>query len=78
MFNLYEEIKCNIALLCYFFLTRTQYIKQNKDMQKKVSGFFWKYLILFIQVFNTAVAIKVIFTSISNQWFTLGHLKLPR
>lgn len=35
-------------------------------MQKKVSDIFWKYLILFMQVFNTAVAIKVIFTSISN------------
>lgn len=66
MFNLYEEIKCNIALLCYFLKTRTQYIKQNKEKQKKVSGFFWKHLILFMQVFNTAVAIEVIFTSISN------------
>lgn len=35
-------------------------------MQNKVSNFFWKYLILFMQMFITAVAIKVIFTSISN------------
>lgn len=27
-------------------------------MQKKVSGFFWKHLVLFMQMFNTAAAIK--------------------
>lgn len=62
MLNLCEEIKCNIALLCYFSKTSTL----NKEMQKEVSGFFWKYLVLFMQVFNTAVAIKVMCTSISN------------